>query len=339
MTRTTPPRPVDPAAVFPELAALTRTATRLHPRAGEPTADDSSVGGPLLWPEDEPWPVCGGEHEVWEVTTPDDVRLLRRILTAAWQRPRPRGARLLTPEEEEVVDRIHAGRPKSEMADGPVLMLPVVQLYARDIPDADSEFLKIFPEGTDLLQVLWCPFDHPEDYAPAVRARWRRAADVVRPLAQAPEPPLIGMEEYVPQPCVLHPEQVTEYPAADRLPDDLVARIRAWEQESGGDVHYSVLAVAHGWKAGGWAAPWTFRDPVPLSCGECGGGVDALLTIDGAEWDGDKAWRPVEDADDRDRPPYPSANGPTMVTIGRGYTLQVYRCTRDARHPVVTAMQ
>ena len=34
MTRTTPPRPVDVAAVLPSLAPLARTATQLHPRPG-----------------------------------------------------------------------------------------------------------------------------------------------------------------------------------------------------------------------------------------------------------------------------------------------------------------
>ncbi|MGW6482874.1 hypothetical protein ACWGDS_34270, partial [Streptomyces sp. NPDC055059] len=47
---TTPPRPFDVTALFPQLAPLARTATRLHPRPGSPTAHDSSVGGPLLWP-------------------------------------------------------------------------------------------------------------------------------------------------------------------------------------------------------------------------------------------------------------------------------------------------
>ncbi|MFI2430302.1 hypothetical protein [Streptomyces sp. NPDC018693] len=48
MPRTTPPRPLGITAHFPELASLARGATRLHPRAGEPTREDSSVGGPLL---------------------------------------------------------------------------------------------------------------------------------------------------------------------------------------------------------------------------------------------------------------------------------------------------
>jgi hypothetical protein len=60
MTRTTPPRPADVAEVLPQLAPLARTATRLHPRPGSPTACDGSAGGPLLWPAGEPWPHCDG---------------------------------------------------------------------------------------------------------------------------------------------------------------------------------------------------------------------------------------------------------------------------------------
>ncbi|MGC4987324.1 hypothetical protein ACLQ18_43275, partial [Streptomyces sp. DT193] len=43
---TTPPRPFDITALFPQLAPLARTTTRLHPRPGSPTVHDSSVGGP-----------------------------------------------------------------------------------------------------------------------------------------------------------------------------------------------------------------------------------------------------------------------------------------------------
>ncbi|MFE0320049.1 hypothetical protein ACFW05_28780, partial [Streptomyces albogriseolus] len=45
MNRTTPPRPFDVSALFPQLAPLARTATRLHPRPGSPSPHDSSVGG------------------------------------------------------------------------------------------------------------------------------------------------------------------------------------------------------------------------------------------------------------------------------------------------------
>ncbi|WP_189047046.1 hypothetical protein [Micromonospora sonchi] len=79
MTRTAAPRPVDIALLFPELGEYAATATRLHPRPGTPTAVDSSVGGPLLWPAGEPWPVCidGEAHYVFQLRTPAMVRRSR----------------------------------------------------------------------------------------------------------------------------------------------------------------------------------------------------------------------------------------------------------------------
>ncbi|MFJ2904169.1 hypothetical protein [Streptomyces sp. NPDC087212] len=59
--RTTPPRPVDVAEVFPELAPSARPAIRLHPRAGGAFGvGEFGGGGPLLWPAEEPWPHCDG---------------------------------------------------------------------------------------------------------------------------------------------------------------------------------------------------------------------------------------------------------------------------------------
>ncbi|GHD78069.1 hypothetical protein GCM10010317_096820 [Streptomyces mirabilis] len=63
MSPTTPPRPFDVTALFPQLAPLARTATRLHPRPGSPTPHDSRRAAPLA--ADEPWPHCEGPHE-WD---------------------------------------------------------------------------------------------------------------------------------------------------------------------------------------------------------------------------------------------------------------------------------
>jgi hypothetical protein len=62
MARATPARPFDAEALFPGLAALRGTTTRLHPQPSRPDFSASSVGGPMLWPADEPWPVCGETH-------------------------------------------------------------------------------------------------------------------------------------------------------------------------------------------------------------------------------------------------------------------------------------
>ncbi|MFD5548793.1 hypothetical protein ACFWJQ_18990, partial [Streptomyces goshikiensis] len=55
MRRTTPPRPFDVTAVFPDLAPLARPAIRLHPRPGSPASHDSSVGGATVWAAEETW--------------------------------------------------------------------------------------------------------------------------------------------------------------------------------------------------------------------------------------------------------------------------------------------
>ncbi|MFD8975562.1 hypothetical protein [Streptomyces sp. NPDC059593] len=50
---------------------------------------DSSVGGPLLWPADEPWPYCEEPHDrhaALRINSPDDIRLQRRVLAAAAER-------------------------------------------------------------------------------------------------------------------------------------------------------------------------------------------------------------------------------------------------------------
>ncbi|AWZ08206.1 MULTISPECIES: hypothetical protein [unclassified Streptomyces] len=330
MARTTPPRPVDVTAHFPELAPLARTALRLHPRAGAPTAADSSIGGPLLWPAREPWPTCP-EHRgpSQHGLAPEDVRLRRRILAEAWRRPREKDADLLSAEERATVDR--AGTGSRIPLDGPVPMVPVAQFYAADMPGLPR------PDGTDLLQVLWCAFDHHEDHLPRAALRWRTAADVTDPLGAAPRPPVVGSDTYLPEPCVLHPETVTEYPAPHELGEELARRIEAWEDEHAVAYQYD-LCVAPGCKVGGHA-PWSFSDPFPMACPECGADVRPLLTIDGSEWDGGSgSWRPVEDAGYDGLHSLGPAHA-TQLDIGRGYSMQLYVCTASYDHPHVQNMQ
>ncbi|KUJ66432.1 hypothetical protein ACZ90_36840 [Streptomyces albus subsp. albus] len=331
MVRTTPPRPVDISALFPELGPLAREAVRLHPRPGAPTAQDSSVGGPLLWPADEPWPSCEEHAGPWHLGfAPEDVRLRRHILHLAWGRPRQPGEPLLTAEEQATIDRIGVSGTRIEQ-DGPVPLLPVAQLYARDLPELSR------PEGTDLLQVLWCPFEHGMDCLPGIRLRWRDSTAVGTPLAAAPQPSVIDSTDYLPAPCVLHPEPVTEYPAPLQLPDELADRITDWVEQGNPD-YQTDLSVAPGWKLGGWGH-WSFSDPWPIHCTECGGETTTLLTVDSGEW-GDDTWRPLEDADPADGHPYPLPHEPTQVTIGRGYTMQTYLCAAEPfSHPPVQTMQ
>ncbi|MFF0461733.1 hypothetical protein [Streptomyces mexicanus] len=58
MTHTSRPTTEAILAALPGLAPYARDAVLLHPRRAEPDRRHSSIGGPLLWPSDEPWPRC-----------------------------------------------------------------------------------------------------------------------------------------------------------------------------------------------------------------------------------------------------------------------------------------
>ncbi|WP_328929469.1 hypothetical protein OG429_36140 [Streptomyces sp. NBC_00190] len=301
MTLTTPPRPLDVEALFPDLAAHRGTATRLHPRAGSPGAGDSHVGGPLLWPADEPWPTCDEPHE-------------------------------------------HSGP-----------LLAVAQLYSRDVPD-----LPAGPDGCDLLQVFWCPFDRhgPTGHGMHVRLRWRRSAEVREALAEQPRATVVGFDGYVPNPCVLHPERVTEYPYIELLTGELGERVEEWEdaqeeaayeeaadeEASDGEdedssawpSYQSDLSIAPGWKAGGHAA-WNVTGPGTMDCRGCGHGMELLLTIDTYEWRSDStSWRPAQQAG---AVPGTDSNRPTGVAVGNYGRLNIFACPEDPAHPHGFAMQ
>ncbi|WP_026208097.1 hypothetical protein [Catelliglobosispora koreensis] len=311
MVRTTPPRPVDIAAIFPELSAHRATATRLHPRAGRPTVHDSSVGGPLMWPAEEPWPYCEREHEASVLVKPDDVRRWRQILLM------PKGERPELPDLDE-------SEPE-ELAHGPIAMLPVMQLYRKDIPDF------IGPADADVLQVLWCPLDHPDEhYSPHVFLKWRNTSGVTEVLVDPPQPVVVS-DSYLPEPCVLHPEQVAEYQYRLLLPPDLSASIKDWEATS--DLSYqSDLSISPGYKVAGFAS-WHLTDPYPMDCDECGSAMSLLVTI--ASYDGngtEDSWAPVEDQGSR-------AGNDTEILIGRGYALWVFFCPQSFEHPCKASMQ
>jgi len=59
-TFATLPRPVKVLDAFPSLKPLQRLAHRLHPRPSDTAMSpaESSLGGPILWPEGDPWPEC-----------------------------------------------------------------------------------------------------------------------------------------------------------------------------------------------------------------------------------------------------------------------------------------
>ncbi|WP_086824916.1 hypothetical protein [Streptomyces sp. NRRL B-24572] len=331
MTRTTPPRPVDVETLFPELAAYRASATRLHPRPGAPGVGDSSVGGPFLWPADEPWPVCTEPHRRRYGNRTEDVRTERRILAEAWSRtPAPGAEPGPTAEEGEILSSFKRGRHAPWLGDeDPIPLMAVAQLYRRDVPGLGG------PADQDVLQLLWCPFDaHHGKHEPAVVLRWRRSDEVGEVLADQPEPVVVGSEGYVPSPCVLDPETVVEHQDFGLLPEALQARIEEWEgdeedQDEDSFLYESDLSIAPGWKVGGFAS-WAATDPAPVECGDCGHSMELLLTVASREWDsGSRTWIPLEDratAEEMD------ANIPTHVTVGRWGSMNVFACPTDTTH-------
>ncbi|MFD0152937.1 hypothetical protein ACWGQ4_04935 [Streptomyces sp. NPDC055721] len=302
----------------PALAAYARPATLLRPTAGDPGPHDSSVGGPLLWPADEPWPVCRASHVVWkrERLSEPERELWQECdrLMKARRRARGRGASVMTQEEAETRERIMDGassldmttwervRLVSEHHATPAPMIPVLQLRAQDVPGLPM------PAGTDLLQLLWCPDDHaeppgqPRYWGPNVELRYRAAESVDR-FADPPRPEH-ALDHYVPRPCVLDPVRVVDLPAGDELPKGTAATVYAWAEARGVD-YARGLACRPGWKAGGWPS-WHLTDLMTIDC-SCGAGMRLLLTLDSGQ-----------DA---------------KLDVGRHGELRVFTCPEDLAHP------
>ncbi|MFH8753343.1 hypothetical protein ACH4GK_37550 [Streptomyces rimosus] len=223
------PAPFDVEAVFPELTGTAREVTLLYPRAGRPGPGDSSVGGPLLWPADEPWPMCAA---------PDHDKPL----------------------------------------DAPVAMVPVLQLYARDVPGL------VFPAGTDLLQILWCPLVHDDgQYAARPRLHWRSAALTADGATTNPPPhPHTAEDDFLPRACTVSPTPAVEYPNRD-LPAELGAllaeRSEALKAKRGYD--YFEVATTQQSKIGGYPG-WT-QEPDWPDCTDCGTRMEHLLSITATE--------------------------------------------------------
>jgi hypothetical protein len=355
LVRTTPPRPVEVTAVFPELAPLARPAIRLHPRPGAPSVGDSSVGGPLLWPADEPWPHCDSDAHV-DTGFRDSLggirlgrlRLARQHGDADGPAVPPEAVAAWEENAARLAKRLDAGPPWP--AECPVPLLPVAQLYLRDIP------LLRPPGRADLLQVLWCPYEHEPDYKPATALFWRTAAEIVDVLAAPPEPLEADYPGYVPEPCLLAPEEITDYPNSLDLSPEIRQAVGDWSrwQAAGAGVDDSFadypqefydgrLADAPGWKVGGWP-PWGRTDPYRRYCTVCDARMTPLLTIASFEWDGGlrRGWAPFEDRAAAYVDTHPAGLDPaqpTKVEVGSADNLQIYVCPDSPEHPHTDLIQ
>ncbi|MFE0508652.1 hypothetical protein [Streptomyces sp. NPDC058964] len=302
----------------PAFAEHARPATLLRPSAGTPGPYESSVGGPLLWPSDEQWPVCRAPHLVHkrEKLSERDQELWQEMDRRMKERRAARGgAYEITEEDAQTQRRIMDGagaldmitweriRTVSEPHATPSPMVAVLQLFSRDVPGLH------FPAGSDLLQLLWCPDDHseppgqPRYWGPNVEVRFRSAAGVAE-ILDPPRPQELK-NGYLPHPCVLDPVDVVDLPDQDELPEDLVETADAWAEDL--DLEYArTFGCLSGWKAGGWPS-WHLTDLVPIDC-SCGARMRLHLTMD--------------------------SGGAPKLNVGRFGELRVFMCPLDDSHPV-----
>ncbi|MFE6888165.1 DUF1963 domain-containing protein [Streptomyces sp. NPDC057694] len=170
----------------------------------------------------------------------------------------------------------HWAWPNEKNPAGTVPMVPVVQLFARDVPALS------FPEGMDVLQLVWCPLIHPQDQARAALPKlyWRNEDEVCAAgMLQAVPAPQEGEfeEEFMPNPCTVSPISVVEYPNWD-LPQELRQTLQPCieELEERFGMEYALLACALQNKVGGYPA-WN-QPPNWPSC-ERGHRMEHLLSV------------------------------------------------------------
>ncbi|GHG99188.1 hypothetical protein GCM10018780_25700 [Streptomyces lanatus] len=176
------------------------------------------------------------------------------------------------------------------VAPEPAAMVPVLQLYARDVPGL------VLPAGTDLLQILWCPLVHEDDQCAAnPQLRWRSTALTAGATAGQPPRPHAADEDYLPRPCTVSPTPATEYPNWD-LPQGLGTllgeRFETLKEERGYD--YFEVATTQQSKVGGYPG-WT-QEPDRPDCAGCGSRMEHLLSITATE-PGMGRWLPLDDRD------------------------------------------
>jgi hypothetical protein len=107
---------------------------------------------------------------------------------------------------------------------------------------------------------------------------------------------------YIPQPCRLMPERVTEFPPVDDLPDEIVAKIQATDlqdlltegMDDVRDLYNWEFSVCPSNKVGGYVA-WEQAPEVPVCA--CGRRMEHLLTVTDDEFGTgtDERWCPKED--------------------------------------------
>lgn len=99
-----------------------------------------------------------------------------------------------------------------------VPLIAVLQMRNVDAPHI------AYAPGSDLLQLLWCPYESVHDYRPKHMVIWRRAAEIDRLRTENPDFSSYGITKddselggLLPFPCSVYPERVVEYLVSDDL--------------------------------------------------------------------------------------------------------------------------
>lgn len=184
---------------------------------------------------------------------------------------------------------IEDSRAPEKIPHGDSPLVAVLQIFHRDVPNLP------FPDGCDVLQLLWCPFSH-EEGEPLPRIVWRREADLDDAEPRYGTPHADASPETVPTPCIVTPECVIEY-SSDELSREQIGELAelsdVLKAQTGWDV-WSDLLVAPGTKLGGH--PSWVQDPEWPVCA-CGVRMEHLATIASWEYDGAfrRRWVPLEE--------------------------------------------
>ena len=219
--------------------------------------------------------------------------------------------------------------------------VPLAQLFAADFPEIT------FPEGKDLVQLMW----RVEDWGAhdCIQVFWRRSVDVtdvLAPLAELDRGRTVGA-------CILDPERISDFPWYEELPDEVLERLHEWnpEREESEYNHdgrrrppslYDELSTAPGFKVGG-SMDWSITDMPNMVCPDCDAPSALLLQLDTYEWAPgrpDSHWRPLED---RHLVPgtsdYKLACEPTGLTIGSASHGGVFVCSMNPEHAALFRCQ
>lgn len=211
---------------------------------------------------------------------------------------------------------------------GPYPLVAVAQLTAADFPELR------FPDGTDLVQVLWCTDWHDQ---PHPEGGVRRVSSSGAGRTTWPARPAAGRTRrgrgHGPEGVRTAPRAADGVPLARGTPPGLAGRHEAWLEERG---LYDDVSTIPGCKLGG-SMRWGVTDlPGTMECGRCRAPLELFLQLDTYEYDmdADDRFRPLEERhlDPRSEAGR-AAREPTGMTVGRGGHAGLYVCSANPRHP------